>query len=249
MQKLTRIDNGKRRIISDPPLLIPLRELRYKLDLSEAELRSMTEQAVESAWAQYLDSLPDERRFLLMRYKIGDGALRVGGVGSVGTRVSIVLLEGRDQDDALILQLKEAGASILEPYFGTSHYSNHAERVVTGQRLMQATSDIFLGWHSSDLTDRNYYWRQLKDMKGSAEVGAMGYDHFRTYAGICAWCLARAHARTGDEAGIYGYIGKNDAFSEAIGDFALAYADQTERDYQLLVEAVKSGRVAAETGV
>jgi uncharacterized protein (DUF2252 family) len=249
MQKLTRMENGKRRIISDPPLLVPLRELGLEKFMSEAELRQMTEQAVESAWAQYLDSLPDERRFLLMRYQIADAALRVGGVGSVGTRVSIVLLEGRNEDDALILQLKEAGASVLEPYGAKRHYANNAERVVTGQRLMQATSDIFLGWHSSDLTDRDYYWRQLKDMKGSAEVGAMGYDHFRTYAGICAWCLARAHARTGDEAGIYGYIGKNDAFSEAIGDFTLAYADQTERDYQLLVEAVKSGRVAAETGV
>jgi uncharacterized protein (DUF2252 family) len=249
MQKLTRMENGKRRIISDPPLLVPLRELGLEKFVSEAELRQMTEQVVESSWAQYLDSLPDERRFLLMRYQIADAALRVGGVGSVGTRVSIVLLEGSDEDDALILQLKEAGASVLEPYGAKRHYANHAERVVTGQRLMQATSDIFLGWHSSDLTDRDYYWRQLKDMKGSAEVGAMGYDHFRTYAGICAWCLARAHARTGDEAGIYGYIGKNDAFSEAIGDFTLAYADQTERDYQLLVEAVKSGRVAAETGV
>ena len=249
MQKLTRMENGKRRIISDPPLLVPLRELSLEKFVSKAELRQMTEQAVESAWAQYLDSLPDERRFLLMRYQIADAALRVGGVGSVGTRVSIVLLEGRNEDDALILQLKEAGASVLEPYGAKRHYANNAERVVTGQRLMQATSDIFLGWHSSDFSDRDYYWRQLKDMKGSAEVGAMGYDHFRTYAGVCAWCLARAHARTGDEAGIYGYIGKNDAFSEAIGDFALAYADQTERDYQLLVEAVKSGRVAAEIGV
>lgn len=249
LQKLTRMENGKRRIINDPPLLIPLRDLRDKIKLSDAELRAMTEQVVESAWKQYLDSLPDERRFLLMRYQIVDAALRVGGVGSVGTRVSIVLLEGSHADDALILQLKEAGASVLEPYGAKRHYENHAERVVTGQRLMQATNDIFLGWHSSDLTDRDYYWRQLKDMKGSAEVSAMDYDSFRTYTGICAWCLAHAHARTGDEASIFGYIGKNDSFSEAIGDFAVAYADQTERDYQLLVEAVKSGRVAAETGV
>jgi uncharacterized protein (DUF2252 family) len=249
MQKLTRMEDGRRRIISDPPLLVPLRELGFENFLSEEELRQMTEQAVESAWEQYLDSLPDERRFLLMRYKIVDGALRVGGVGSVGTRVSIVLLEGREEDDALILQLKEAGSSALEPYLNPRHYQNHAERVVIGQRLMQATSDIFLGWHSSDLTDRDYYWRQLKDMKGSADVGAMDYDSFRTYAGVCAWCLARAHSRTGDEASIFGYIGKSDAFSDAIGEFAIAYADQTERDYQLLVEAVKSGRVAAEIGV
>jgi len=249
MEKLTRMESGRRRIISDPPLLVPLREIRLETQLSEAELRQMTEQGVESAWSQYLDSLPDERRFLLMRYQIVDAALRVGGVGSVGTRVSIVLLEGSDEDDALILQLKEAGASVLEPYGAKRHYENHAERVVTGQRLMQATNDIFLGWHSSDLTDRDYYWRQLKDMKGSVEVSAMDYDSFRTYIGVCAWCLAHAHARTGDEARIYGYIGKNDSFSQAIGDFAVAYADQTERDYQLLVETVKSGRVTAETGI
>jgi uncharacterized protein (DUF2252 family) len=249
IQKLTRIENGRRRIISDPPLLVPLRELSIETHLSEEELRQMTEQAVKGAWTQYLDSLPDERRFLLKRYQITDAALRVGGVGSVGTRVSIALLEANDEDDALILQLKEAGASVLEPYQTKRPYLNHAERVVTGQRLMQATNDIFLGWHSSDLSDRDYYWRQLKDMKGSADVAGMDYDSFRTYSDVCAWCLAHAHARTGDEAGIYGYIGKNDAFSEAIGDFALAYADQTERDYQLLVEAVKSGRVAAEIGV
>jgi sugar/nucleoside kinase (ribokinase family) len=114
---------------------------------------------------------------------------------------------------------------------------------------MQATSDIFLGWHSSDLSDRDYYWRQLKDMKGSADVAGMDYDSFKTYAGVCAWCLAHAHARTGDEARIFGYIGKNDIFSEAISDFAIAYADQTEQDYQLLVEAVRSGRVPVEMGV
>lgn len=249
MEKLTRMESGRRRIISDPPLLVPLRKLGLEKFLSEAELRQMTEQAVESAWTQYLDSLPDERRFLLMRYQIVDAALRVGGVGSVGTRVSIVLLEGSDEDDALILQLKEAGASVLEPYRAKRNYENHAERVVTGQRLMQATNDIFLGWHSSDLTDRDYYWRQLKDMKGSAEVSAMDYNIFRSYVGVCAWCLARAHARTGDETAISGYIGKSQAFPEAIGNFAVAYADQTERDYQLLVEAVKSGRVAAETGI
>jgi uncharacterized protein (DUF2252 family) len=209
----------------------------------------MTEESVESAWSQYLESLPDERRFLLQRYKIVDGALRVGGVGSVGTRCEILLLEGEAEDDALILQLKEAGPSVLESYLTTRRYKNHAERVVTGQRLMQAVSDIFLGWHTSTFTDRNFYWRQLKDMKGSAEVSEMDYDSLRTYLGVCAVCLARAHARTGDEASISSYIGKNDSFPQAIGEFAVAYTDQTERDYQALVEAVESGRVPAETGV
>ena len=118
-----------------------------------------------------------------------------------------------------------------------------------GQRLMQATSDIFLGWHTSLFTDIDFYWRQLKDMKGSAEVAEMDFDSFKSYLGVCAWCLARAHARTGDETSIAGYIGKNDAFAEAIGDFGVAYADQTERDYEVLVEAVKSGSITAETGI
>jgi hypothetical protein len=121
--------------------------------------------------------------------------------------------------------------------------------VVTGQRLMQAVSDIFLGWHTSNLSGREFYWRQLKDMKGSAEVSEMDYESIRTYLGVCAVCLARAHARTGDEASIAGYIGKKDSFPQAIGEFAVAYADQTERDYQALVDAVDSGRIAAETGI
>jgi hypothetical protein len=120
---------------------------------------------------------------------------------------------------------------------------------VTGQRLIQATSDIFLGWHTSLFSKTEFYWRQLKDMKGSAEVTEMDYESLKSYLGVCAWCLARAHARTGDETGIAGYIGKNDSFAEAIGDFAVAYADQTERDYQALVEAVESGRIEAQTGI
>jgi uncharacterized protein (DUF2252 family) len=249
LEKLTRVEAGRRRIISDPPLLVPLREMGLERLLDEADLRRMTEEAVESAWAQYLDSLPDERRYLLQRFRLVDAALRVGGVGSVGTRCTIALLEGRAGDDALLLQLKEAGPSVLEPYQDRSSSVGHAERVVTGQRLMQAASDIFLGWHSAELSEREYYWRQLKDMKGSADVAAMDEDGFKTYVALCGWCLARAHARTGDGAGMRGYLGKNDAFAVAIADFAVAYADQTERDYQALVDAVKSGRIAAETGV
>jgi len=249
MKKLTHFEDGKRRINSDPPLLVPIREWGLEKILSEDDLRTQTEQNVEDAWLQYLESLPDERRFLLRQYQIKDGALRVGGVGSVGTHCIILLLEGQAEDDALILQLKEAGPSVLESYLTEQRYPDHAHRIVTGQRLMQAVSDIFLGWHISNLSGRNFYWRQLKDMKGSAEVNEMDYDSLRTYLGVCAVCLARAHARTGDRDSISGYIGKKDSFPQAIGDFAVAYADQTESDYQRLVEAVKSGQIIAETGV
>ncbi len=249
MEKLTHFEDGKRRINSDPPLLVPIREWGLEKILSEDDLRTQTEQNVEDAWSQYLESLPDERRLLLRRYQIKDGALRVGGVGSVGTHCIILLLEGQSEDDALILQLKEAGPSVLESYLTEQRYKDHAHRVVTGQRLMQAVSDIFLGWHTSNLSGRNFYWRQLKDMKGSADVSNMDYESMRTYLGVCAVCLARAHARTGDGASISGYIGNKDSFPKAIGDFAVAYADQTERDYQALVDVVESGRIAAETGI
>jgi uncharacterized protein (DUF2252 family) len=249
LEKLTQIKDGRRQIVSNPPLLVPFRKEDVSLLLSASERDRMSETAVEQAWGQYLDSLPDERRFLLGRYRIVDGALRVGGVGSVGTRCSIVLLEGGGQDDALILQLKEAGLSVLEPHLPRRGHFQHARRVVTGQRLMQAASDMFLGWHSSQVTEVDYYWRQLKDMKGSADVGAMDEASFKTYVSVCSACLARAHARTGDEAAIRGYLGSNDTFAKAIADFSVAYADQTERDYEALVAAVRTGRIAAETGI
>jgi uncharacterized protein (DUF2252 family) len=249
LEKLTQIKDGRRQIVSNPPLLVPFRKEDVSLLLSASERDRMSETAVEQAWGQYLDSLPDERRFLLGRYRIVDGALRVGGVGSVGTRCSIVLLEGGGQDDALILQLKEAGLSVLEPHLPRRGHFQHARRVVTGQRLMQAASDMFLGWHSSQVTEVDYYWRQLKDMKGSADVGAMDEASFKTYVSVCSACLARAHARTGDEAAIRGYLGSNDTFAKAIADFSVAYADQTERDYEALVAAVRAGRIAAETGI
>lgn len=249
MEKLTHFESGRRWIISDPPLLVPFSEMGLEEYLDENDKQQLAKDMVEDTWAKYLASLPDEKRFLLRNYQIVDGALRVGGVGSVGTRCVILLLEGESENDALILQLKEAGPSVLEAYLTEKRYSEHAERVVTGQRLIQASSDIFLGWHTSKLSSHQYYWRQLKDMKGSADVGAMDYKSLRTYLGVCAWCLARAHARTGDESGISGYIGKNDDFAEAVGDFAVAYAEQTEKDYQLLVQAVESGRIKAETGI
>jgi uncharacterized protein (DUF2252 family) len=249
LEKLTRFEDGRRRIISNPPLLVPWREMDLEKYMDEEDLSRLARETVDDSWKQYLDSLPDERRFLLRRFQIRDMALRVGGVGSVGTRCIIALLEGESEDDALILQLKEAGPSVLEAHLTERRYSEHAERVVTGQRLMQASSDIFLGWHTSALSHRNYYWRQLKDMKGSADIAAMNLASLRTYLRVCAVCLARAHARTSDEVSIYGYIGKKDTFANAIADFAVAYADQTERDYQALVEAVESGRVEAQTGI
>ena len=249
LEKLTRFEDGRRRIISDPPLLVPFREMGLEKYLDEEDPSRLAKESVDDSWKQYLDSLPDERRFLLRRFQITDMALRVGGVGSVGTRCIIALLEGESENDALILQLKEAGPSVLEAHLTERRYSEHAERVVTGQHLMQAASDIFLGWHTSVLSHRNYYWRQLKDMKGSADIAGMDIASMRTYLDVCAVCLARAHARTGDEISIYGYIGKKDTFANAIADFAVSYADQTERDYQALVDAVESGRVEAQTGI
>jgi uncharacterized protein (DUF2252 family) len=244
--KLTQIVDGRRRIVSDPPLLVPFRQETLDQIVGEDGSKFINPETVENAWQQYLKSLPDERRYLLQRYQIVDGALRVGGVGSVGTRCVILLLEGRDEDDAIILQLKEAGPSVLEAHLGARGYRKHAERVVVGQRLMQATSDIFLGWHTAKMTKIEFYWRQLKDMKGSIDVGALSRDGFENYIKLCTKCLARTHARTGHATAVLGYIGSNDTFASAIGKFAAAYADQTERDYQALLDAIDSGRIVAE---
>jgi uncharacterized protein (DUF2252 family) len=246
LEKLTQIVDGRRRIVSDPPLLVPFRKETLEQIVGEDGTSIINTEAVDNAWRQYLESLPDERRFLLQRYRIVDLALRVGGVGSVGTRCVILLLEGRDEEDAIILQLKEAGPSVLESHLGVRGYRKHGERVVVGQRLMQATSDIFLGWHTAEATNIDFYWRQLKDMKGSIDVGALPKSGFETYIKLCAKCLARAHARTGYATATLGYIGSNDTFARAIGKFAVAYADQTERDYRALVDEVQSGRIVAE---
>jgi uncharacterized protein (DUF2252 family) len=250
LEKLTRLENGRRQIVSDPPLLVRVRDMGLERYLSKADLKKLSEHGFEESWREYLASLPDERRYLLARYQIIDVALRVGGIGSVGTRCFIALLKGGGDDDALILQQKEAGPSVLEAYVGRRRtYESHAQRVVTAQRLMQAASDIFLGWSKGAHTGLDYYWRQLKDMKGSADVATMDEAGLRTYLGVCSVCLARAHARTGDEIQIRGYLGKKDGFARAIGDFAVAYADQAERDYEMLVKAVKSGRIVAEMGI
>jgi uncharacterized protein (DUF2252 family) len=250
LEKLTRIEDGQRRIISDPPLLVPVRDMELEKYYSKEHLKKLSEQGIEKSWQEYLASLPDERRYLLQRYEIIDIALRVGGIGSVGTRCVIVLLKSGAEDDSLILQLKEAGPSVLEDFVNRkTRYESHAQRVVTAQRLMQATSDIFLGWSRGAHTDLDFYWRQLKDMKGSADVAALDEDGLKAYLLVCGWCLARAHARTGDGVKIRGYLGKSGYFARAIGDFAVAYADQTERDYAALVAAVQAGRIAAETGI
>ena len=244
LEKLTHFVAGQRRFVIDPPLLGPLEEL-----LSQEQKERVTPAQILEMWDQYLDSLPEERRRLLSWFQLADSALRVGGVGSVGTRCTIILLEGSARDDAIILQQKEAGPSVLEPYLPTKSDDNPAERVVQGQRLTQAASDIFLGWHQGAHSGTHYYWRQLKDMKGSLDVADLDRKGLETYLQVCGVCLARAHARTGDSASISGYIGNGKALASAIAEFAVAYADQTERDHQALVEAIETGRVIAEEGI
>ena len=244
MDKLTESVAGRRQIINAPPLLVRLSDL-----LTEDQQSQINSDFVEKSWFDYIASLPEERRLLLSRFRPTDIAMRVGGVGSVGTRCSILLLEGGAPEDAIILQQKEAGPSVLEAYLPHRNYTSHAHRVVTAQRLLQASSDIFLGWHQSPLTETQYYWRQLKDMKGSVDVETLDEVGLGTYLGVCSICLARAHARTGNPAAIAGYLGKSNTFDKAISDFALAYADQTELDHQSLVKAVESGRITAQMGI
>jgi uncharacterized protein (DUF2252 family) len=249
LAKLTRIKDGRRRINSDPPLLVPFGEIQLDRIGRDAVRNKLSQEAIEATFEEYLASVPNDRQLLLARFRPVDAALRVGGVGSVGTRCLIVLLQGDTQSDALILQLKEVGPSVLERYVAKHDYAGPAQRVVHGQRLMQATSDIFLGWGQGQVTGLNYYWRQLKDMKGSINVMALDEKSFATYIVVCGTCLARAHARAGDPASMSGYMGSNETLDRAIADFAMAYADQTERDYQALVAAEKSGRIIAETGI
>ena len=194
----------------------------------------------------YYKSLSDDHRALVERYRFVDVALKVVGVGSVGTRCYIMLFDASHSEDPLFLQIKEALPSVLEPYAGPSEYRNHGRRVVVGQRRMQAATDIFLGWSSDG--EHHYYVRQLRDMKGSADLMTMKGTGLIQYAELCGWVLARAHARSGDAAMIAGYLGKSEAFDEAIASFANAYADQTEKDYEALKAAVQSGRIVADTG-
>ena len=201
------------------------------------------QEMVREALALYRESLPEHVRVLFDRFHHCDTAIKVVGVGSVGTQCMVMLLMAAD-DDPLFLQVKEANASVLEPYAGKSLHGNHGQRVVVGQRLMQAASDMFLGW-TLGRHGRHSYVRQLRDMKISAAIDDMDADALRQYAKICGWALARAHARTGDAAMISGYMGSSRAFDEAICDFAVDYADQAERDYKAFVKAVRQGRVTA----
>ena len=201
----------------------------------------------------YRDSLIHDRRVLLEEFRLTDFARKVVGVGSVGTRAWIALMMGLDGTDPLFLQMKEAETSVLEEHLGPSAFANHGERVVAGQRLMQASSDIFLGWvhvdSGLDGKPRDFYVRQLKDWKGSAEIERMVPKGLAAYGRLCGWTLARAHARSGDRIAIASYLGKGNVFDRAIVEFSQAYAEQNERDYRALRKAIKSGRIVAETGL
>jgi uncharacterized protein (DUF2252 family) len=244
LSKLGELVDGQYRIVSQPPLVIPARELAATYGLSDDEV----EKGIRQQFRGYRSTLADDRRHVLEQYEFLDLARKVVGVGSVGTRAFIVLFQGRDQQDPLFLQVKEATASVLEDHLPKSRYRQHGERVVRGQRMMQAASDIFLGWTAGP-DDRHYYWRQLRDMKGSADVEAMSPAALTTYANACAWTLARAHARSGDPIAIAEYLGTSDKFDRSITEFSKRYADQNERDYREFVGAVRSGRLQATEGV
>jgi len=245
--KLTQQANGTAEIVDESPLIVPLRVL-----IPGPEQEQMLEW-LRGLLRVYRQSLDHDRRVLLEQFHLSDFARKVVGVGSVGTRAWIGLLFGRDGTDPLFLQMKEAEASVLEEYAGKSQFRNHGQRVVNGQRLMQATSDIFLGWvhvkAGLDGVGRDFYGRQLKDWKGSAEIEQMVPEGMAVYGRLCGWTLARAHARSGDRIAIAAYLGNGNAFDRAILDFSRAYADQNDRDYQALVNAVNSGRIAAQTGL
>jgi uncharacterized protein (DUF2252 family) len=244
--KLTRMVDGELQFTSDPPLLVPVHDLFSPAD------HQAVEATIASAFRLYRHTLSSDRRHLLENYELTHLARKVVGVGSVGTRSWVALLVGRDQDDPLFLQIKEAEASVLEPYAGKSQFANHGQRVVTGQRLMQAASDIFLGWQhvvGEGEVQHDYYMRQLWDWKASADLENMPPDIMSVYAEITGWALARGHARSGDAIAVGSYLGGGDTFDRAIGEFARTYADQNERDHSALVDAIASGRVQAELGI
>ena len=246
LTKLTHIVDGEPRIVSDPPLIVPIEDTVPPAEYANLDAN------LHNIIRSYRRTLSGDRRSLLERFQYAHAARKVVGVGSVGTRAWIVLMLGRDGEDPLLLQAKEAEASVLEPFLGTSAFANHGQRVVEGQRLTQAASDIMLGWIRVDGVDgrkRDFYLRQLWDAKGSAIVEAMNPKVMTIYAQLCGWTLARAHARSGDAVAIASYMGSGDAFDRAIAGFADSYANQNERDYQALSTAAASGRVRAETGL
>jgi uncharacterized protein (DUF2252 family) len=245
--KLTEEVDGQLRIVDQSPLIVPI----GKLSGENGDSRMFDE--LRQLLRSYRQTLQFDRRNLLEEFELVDFARKVVGVGSVGTRAWIALLVGRDRGDPLFLQMKEAEASVLEGFLGSSEFSNHGERVVTGQRLMQAASDIFLGWlhveSGLDGKPRDFYGRQLKDWKGSAEIEQMVPKGLAVYGRLCGWTLARAHARSGDRIAIAAYLGASSSFDRAILEFSGAYAEQNGRDYRALNEAVSSGRIKAQTGL
>jgi uncharacterized protein (DUF2252 family) len=243
--KLTQIVDGEPRFVSDPPLIVPVEEL---VGATYDELFESARTVLRS----YRRTLDGDRRHLLERFRFVDLARKVVGVGSVGTRAWIALFVGRDNEDPLILQIKEAQASVLEPFLGKSKFANHGQRVVEGQRLTQAASDLMLGWIRTDGYDgvkRDFYIRQLWDGKASALVDVMSARTMTFYAKLCGQTMARAHARSGDAAAIAAYLGSGNTFDRALGAFAEAYADQNERDYEALKAAAESGRITVQTGL
>ena len=245
LSKLTEVVDGSYRIAGVPPVVVPARELHATYGIEPEQLAA----SILDAFAQYRASLPRDRQRLLDRFEIVDWARKVVGVGSVGTRAFVVLLEGRDQHDPLFLQVKEATSSVLEGHLRKSRFRQPGERVVQGQRLMQATSDIFLGWSKGAEAGRYLYWRQLRDMKGSAAVEMMAPQAMSAYGRLCGWTLARAHARSGDPVAIAAYLGNDDAFDTSIADFSQRYAAQNERDFAAFTDAISSARIAAVEGV
>jgi uncharacterized protein (DUF2252 family) len=247
--KLTREVDGEPRIISEPPLIVPIADLAQDQGVGADQLFDALHELLRS----YRSTLEFDRRVLLEEFRLADFARKVVGVGSVGTRAWIALMLGRNGRDPLFLQMKEAEASVLEEFLAPSEFENHGERVVVGQRLMQATSDIFLGWvhvpEGEDGMPRDFYGRQLKDWKGSAEIEQMVPKAMAQYGKLCGWTLARAHARSGDRIAIASYLGNSTSFDRAILEFSRSYAEQNERDYKALAAAVKSGRITAESGL
>ncbi len=246
LDKLTTVVDGQRRIIRDPPLIVPIEELFPGL---ESEFAA---EKFHELLRKYRASLPSDRKHLLEQFQVMQIARKVVGVGSVGTRCWIALLQGPRPEDVLFLQAKEAEASVLERFTKKSAYLNHGSRVVAGQRLMQATSDIFLGWQRTDGIDgvsRDYYLRQLQDWKGSVDIEDAIPAGMAAYGAMCANALARAHARSGDRIAIASYLGNNPSFEKALSRFAERYADQNERDYEAFAKACRSGRLHAEEGI
>ena len=244
--KLTKLVDGELQFLSDPPLLVPVEEVFSDVD------HEVFEESIRKALRSYRRTLTGDRRHLLETYGYQDLARKVVGVGSVGTRAWLVAFQGRDDDDPLFLQVKEAEASVLEPFLSKSTFANHGQRVVEGQRLMQAASDIFLGWQRVDGVDgrtHDYYMRQLWDWKASADIDVMDLQVLSVYGQICGWALARAHARSGDRVAIASYLGSGPTFDRAIAEYAARYAEQNDLDHAALVAAIADGRVQAQSGI